>query len=303
MKKMPLFIVLVLASMSLTLPSCKTTSKTADAKLFKFNLQEGKSYDYELVWDLDTEVMGQTSSVSVSGLYSMDVAKIEGGVRSVETAYKSLKMSIIAMGMNLEVDSDNKETDNGEKDITKNPVGMMNKMVAGLVNKKFIIKVDEEGRVLEVIGLEKILTGMIDSMGIEGAARAQALASMKDQFSDQSVKDQFSQVFTIFPNKEIKVGDKWTKTFSTSGKMGGAYSTEYTVKGIEGDHVSLITRTKIASLSGGDDITGTQSGNMLVDSKTGLMINAEFDQDLKVKSEGQTVNIIGKGKIKGKETK
>ncbi len=45
---------------------------------------------------------------------------------------------------------------------------------------------------------------------------------------------------------------------------------------------------------------GTQTGNIIVDSKTGMMVNAEFDQNIEVKAQGQKVEVIGKGRIKGK---
>jgi len=280
--------------------SCKSSSKAGASTLLKFNLEQGKGYDYEMVWDLETEVAGQKSSISITGLYSMNVTGIENNVRSVTTAYKSMRMNMQMAGMTVDIDSDKPIADNGEKDITKNPLGIMNKIVSGIIGKKFVIKVDEEGKVLEVIGFERIFTGMIDSMGLDEKAKEAAAASFKEQFNDQNIKDQFAQVFTIFPNKEIKVGDSWEKTYTTGGKMAATYLNTYTVKEIDGDHVSLTTKSKISSDGTGQDLSGTQSGNILVDSKTGLMISGEYDQDIQVKSGGQTVQVTGKGKIKGK---
>ena len=82
--------------------------------------------------------------------------------------------------------------------------------------------------------------------------------------------------------------------------MGAKFTTTYTAKEIEGDHVTLTSKTKIFSNDEGTEISGTQNGNIIVDSKTGLMINAEFDQQMKVKTQGQTIELTGKGKVKGK---
>ena len=141
---------------------------------------------------------------------------------------------------------------------------------------------------------------MVDSMGLDENMKAQLTASLKDQFSEQTMKDQFAQVFTIFPNKEIKVGDSWEKEYSTSGRMAAKYTTTYTAKEIEGDHVTLTAKTKITSSANGQEMDGTQTGNIIVDSKTGMMVNAEFDQNIEVKTQGQKVEVIGKGRIKGK---
>lgn len=301
MKKISiLFAALLLIITAGGFQSCKTSSSASTTKVLKFNLEQGKGYDYEMVWDLDSKVAGQESNISITGLYSMNVTSIDDKIRSISTMYKSLRMNMKLAGMTLDIDSDKPVQNNGETDISKNPLGMMNKVVSGMVGKKFIIKVDEEGKVLEVIGFEKIITDMVDSLGVDEGAKAQAMASMKDQFSDQNIKDQFAQVFTIFPNKEIKVGDSWEKNYSTGGKMPAKYTTTFLVKDIEGDHVTLTTKTKIGSNGDAQEISGTQTGNIIVDSKTGLMINGEFDQNLEVKTEGQVVAVTGKGKIKGK---
>ena len=301
MKKLSLLLAAGLMVLTIAgVQSCKSSSKTSVSKMFKFNLEQGKGYDYEMVFDLDTKAGGQAIAMTVAGQYSMNITGTEGNVKSITTAYKSMRMSMKMPGMNIDIDSDKPQQDNGSEDMTKNPIGMMNKVFAGIVGKNFIIKVDEEGKVLEVTGFDKILTDMVDSMGMDENVKKQVAASLKDQFNDQSIKDQFAQVFTIFPNKEIKVGDSWDKSYTTGGKMAAKFTTTYTAKEIEGDHITLATKTKISSDKDDMEIDGTQTGNIIVDSKTGLMINAEFNQNMDVKTQGQSVEITGKGRIKGK---
>ena len=280
-----------------SIQSCKSSSQASGSKMFKFNLENGKGYDYEMVFDLQTKVGPQTINMTVGGEYSMNITGTEGDVKSVATSYKSMRMNMQAGGMNIDIDSDKPLAEDGNG---KDPLQMMNRVFKGLVGKQFIIKVDESGKVLEVTGFDKILTGMVDSMGMEDNMKMQIEASLKDQFNNESIKDQFAQVFTIFPNKEIKVGDSWEKSYSTTGKMGATFTTTYTAKEIEGDHITLASKTKITSKEGGEEISGDQTGNIIVDSKTGLMINAEFDQNMEVNAQGQKVQVTGKGKIKGK---
>jgi len=47
-------------------------------------------------------------------------------------------------------------------------------------------------------------------------------------------------------------------------------------------------------------LDGNQTGKLLVDSKTGLVVNADFEQDIKASVGGQSMTIKGKGRIKGK---
>ncbi len=301
MKKLTFFIALAaFFTMLISFQSCQSSSKVSSAKLLKFNLEKGKGYDYEMVWDMSTKAGGQETKISIDCLYSMNVTANDGSVKTVTSAYKAVKMNIDAMGMNIDIDSDKPVKDNGTPG-EKDPLGAMNKVFSSMVGKPFVIKVDEEGKVLEVIGFDKIVSDMVDSIGGDESTKAQVMASMKDQFNEQSIKDNFAQMFTIFPNKEVKVGDTWDKTHSTGGKMPAKFNTTYTVKEIEGDHVTLAAKTKIGSSGEGDmQIDGTQTGNIIVDSKTGLMVNAEYDQDMQVKTKGVSITVTGKGKIKGK---
>ena len=301
MKKITFSLLSFFAVLTITaIQSCKPSSKASTATLLKFNLEKGKGYDYEMVWDLDSKAMGQTTKLTIDGLYSMKITDDDGKIKTVATSYKSLKMNMNVMGMEIELDSYKPLTGSGETGMEKNPIGMMSKVFSGIVNKPFSMRVDEEGRVLELTGFDKIITDMIDSLGLDAQMKTQVLASMKDQFNEQTMKDNMAQLFTIFPNKEIKVGDSWDKSYTTGGKMAGKFTTTYTVKEIEGDHVTMSTKTKIGPIDNTTEIDGTQTGNIIVDSKTGLMINAEYNQDIKVTTQGVTVDIVGKGKIRGK---
>lgn len=299
MKKITICIAALITVMSLSFLQSCDNSKAA-GKVLKFNLEVGKGYNYEMVWDMNSKAGEEASLVTIAGVFSMNVTGNENGVRSVTTAYKSIRMGIKAKGVEIDIDSEKPAKEAEQGDIMGTIIGMMNKVVSGIVGKSFVIKVNEEGKVLEVNGFEAIINGMVDSLDIDQNVKAAVSASLKDQFNEQNLKDQFAQVFTIFPNKEIKVGDTWDKSFSTSGKTAAAYKTTYTVKAIEGDNVTLDTKTKISQAEDGPQMDGTQTGTIMVDSKSGLLINAEFDQTLKATMQGTTVDITGKGKIKGK---
>lgn len=299
MKKVKLLLgVALIATGIFLLPSCQSSkTSSGSGKVLKFNLEKGKGYDYEMVWDMDMKVAGQTSAVTVDGQYSMNIVDENAGVKTVATTYKSIRMAMNVMGMEIEMDTD-KPVDE-DTDVESNPMGAMNKVMKGLVNKPFMVKVDEEGNVLEITGVDKIVESMLDSLGIEPERKEMVKASMKEQFSDESMKDNFAELFTVFPNKEVKVGDSWKKTYSKGGKTAATFNTTYTVKEIDGDHVTLKAESKI---SGKEEmeVEGTQTGNIIIDSKTGLMINAEYEQNMSITTQGQKITMIGKGRIKGK---
>lgn len=281
----------------ISIQSCK--SPTA-GKVLKFNLEKGKTYDYEMIWDMDQQMMGQDSKINISGGYTIAVTDDKDNVKTLKAVYKDFKMYMKMMGMEINIDTDKPGEPLSEADIKANPLGMMSRMFAGIKGKEFTMKVDGEGKVLEVSGFEQIVNGMVDSIEVAEDIKMQMRASLKDQFNEQNIKDQFAQVFTIFPDKEVKVGDTWEKSWQMGGRMPAKYTTKYTVKDIEGDHVGLAAQTNIGSDTEEMKIKGTQTGNLLVDSKTGLVLNAEFDQNMETTTRGMDIKTVGKGKIKGK---
>lgn len=298
MKKIFVFVSAIAAMCAfVVIPSCQS-GKASAGKMLKFNLEKGKGYDYEIIWDMDMNGMGQQSKINIAGLYSMAVADDSAGIKSISTEYKNLRMDMNVMGMNINIDSN--QPDNSSGDDSNLLQKMMGKMFSGIIGKPFIIKADEEGNVVEVTGFDALINSMVDSLNIDEDQKAMALASMKGQFNDDEIKKQFAPVLSIFPNKKVKVGDSWEKAYSVGGNMPAKFVTTYTVKQIEGDHVSMEAKTKISS-DGSEEmkLSGTQDGNIMVDSKTGLTINASFTQKIEVIAKGMTMEIAGKGKIKG----
>jgi hypothetical protein len=299
MKKITLLLALIVVTLSFNvIQSCKSAGSASSTKMLKFNLEKGKGYDYEIVWDINQTIMGKAAEISIGADYSIRVEEDKDHIKTLSNTYKSFRMNMNMMGVKIDVDTD-KPAPATEDSPGGIPTGMMNKIFSGIVGKTFTMKVDEEGKVLEVSGFTEMLQSMSDSMGMSDEMKQKMSASLKDQFNEQTVKDQFAQVFTIFPNKEIKVGDTWDKNFSMGGKMPAKYATTYTVKEIEGDHVTVSTKTKIEG-TGEMSISGDQTGTIIIDSKTGLMVNGDYNQDIQAKVQGMSFDMTGKGKIKGK---
>jgi hypothetical protein len=302
MKKIIISITVIATVVIMTaLPSC-ISSKASSARLLRFNLEKGKEYDYDIIWDMDQQVMGNETKISIAGLYSLKVTDDNGTEKTITATYRRFIMNMKMMGMEIDVDTDKPSPPLTKEEMEKNPMGIMNRIFAGITGKPFVMKADQEGNILAVTGFQEMLRSMVDSLAFNETIRAQMMASLKDQFNEQSVKDQFSQVFTIFPDKEVAVGDSWEKRFSTGGKTPANYKTNYTVTVREGDSVTLASKTTIEPAGGTvvTEVKGTQTGTIQIDSKSGLMVNGDFDQKLEVMTNGVKVDMAGKGKIKGK---
>jgi hypothetical protein len=291
-----LFIALLFA-----LAGCKTASNTA-SKPLSFNLSTGKSYDYDMRYEIDQSMMAQNTKMTLGTLYSVDVLSDSAGIKTLKGTYRNFRMKADMMGIAIDIDTDKPDT---SKPDPGNPMAMMSKVFRMIKGATFTMKIDKKGNVLAVTGAEQfrdMIVAYADSMGADEADLQSAREAFSQQFNEEAVKSQFSQIFTIFPDKEVKIGDSWEQVTSTNAPMAAKNTTKYTVKEIEGDMVTLTSKTKMEGTDKSKfDLEGDQEGNLIVNSKTGLVVQAEYNQNMYVKAQGMTIGMKAKGNITGKE--
>lgn len=295
-------IILVVLATLLLFPACQSTRSATASKMLKFNFEKGKGYDYEMIMNMDQDVNGQQMQMDMTTYYSMDVTAVEGNTKTLTTRFDRFKMKVGANGVGLEVDSDKPLRVESDSSGKRNPIKMISSLLGAIRGQRFQMKVDDEGNVLEVSGFSDMAQRLVDSMKLEGKEREQMMAQFNSQFNETTVKNQFEKVFHLFPNKTVKVGDTWTKN-SDVNMMGSTqhHSTIYTVKEIEGDMVTLDESTKIEGGSPQAKFDGKITGTIVIDSRTGLVMNADEDMSMKTTTgENRVFSTIGKTKVKGK---
>lgn len=162
------------------------------------------------------------------------------------------------------------------------------------------MKVNSEGSITEVTGFDQMAASIADSLGLQGASREQMLQAFSKRFNGDAVKEQMERFLFIFPDKEVKVGDSWTKSSSQKGLMDAKYNSVYKVTDIEGEMVTVEELTTINSANPQTELAGEIKGELVIDSRTGLVVNADQDIKANTKEKGNTVKITGKTKVKGK---
>jgi len=300
MKKLALSLfLLITASAVILFQSCQSTKSSTATKMLKFNPENGKGYDYEMVFNMDETVKDQKIQMDMSAYYSMEVAGGEADLKELTTTIDRFKIKTSMGAMNFEIDTDKPLPSMGDTS-SGDPMRMLNKLFGAIKGQKFTMKVNAEGKVTEVKGFESMGNKLLDSLGIDGAQKEQFNQQFNKQFNAEQMQGQFDRILYIFPNKEVKVGDSWEKTSQQTGQMPGKYISKYTVSEIEGDMVTLDEDTKLSVDQQGANVNGKITGKIVVDSRSGLVVKA--DQDLKVTTtaEGTPIDIVGKISIKGK---
>jgi len=282
---------------AVVISSCKNSGSSAGTVL-KFDLEKGKQYGYEIVWDMDQKVMDRDDKINLLGNFSFEVIADDGKIKTLKGVYRTFRLYMKIMGLEMDIDTDKPTAAVSENE---NIEGMMKRLFSKIKGKAFTMRVDEEGNILSVSGLDEIINTMIDSAGLNEEMELQMRASLRDQFNEQELKNQFAHIFMIFPDKAVNQGDSWQRNYSIAGKVAADFSTIYTVKQKDGDLVSLDAKSAIRPAGGDMEVKGTQSGTLLVDSKTGLVLQAEFIQEMEAKVNDLQLTINSTGKVRGKE--
>jgi hypothetical protein len=257
-----------------------------DSVLLKFNFKKGKTYNYTMSFDVKQKKGDQTRGTNMKWNYDMQVVDVKNDLKTIKTTYKRIDMSV-NMG------NDQKMEFSSEKEVdVADFMQLPSKMFSIIKGKSFTMQVNEKGEIISVTGFDKIGEAVVGEMNVPEEMKPMMRQNFQKQFNDDAVKQMFSQSFEIFPNKYVKVGDSWKKNSSVPA-LKQDIATIYTVKNIKGNRVFINGESKLKSSDG--KTSGMQTSKLIIDSKTGLMIDGVFDQK---SSDGQ---MNSKSRITGKE--
>jgi hypothetical protein len=164
----------------------------------------------------------------------------------------------------------------------------------GLINKSFDVKFTPQGKVTSVTGMDEIMKSIEQSN--DNAMAKQMIAGLKQQFSDEAMKQTFEQSFNIYPGKPVNVGDSWNikQSLNVSGTQTGT-DTKYTLKSVNNNLAKVDVNSNISvnlsAVGAGGTLAGTMSGTMDVNVDTGLPVTSNITQDIKGNIEANGMNM------------
>ena len=249
------------------------------------NIEKGEKYNTHMSNDQETIVTFNNQEMRIkqktdmdSSLNILDVDKDKNV--TISYTYDSMKITIDTAG--------NKITYDSKEDNNNNPLSAMYSSILG---KSFTIKLDKEGTVLEVKGLDDIIASTIDNTpGTE--QQKQALKnSLKQSFSDEGLKSAFQQTMSNYPMENSKVGDTWenkneltvifpmviTSKFKLLSDKDGLL-TIYTQSIIHADTQN--NAVDIMGIKANVALNGEMNGNLIINKKNPLLQNGTIIQNI-----------------------
>ena len=145
--------------------------------------------------------------------WSQEVQAVDDqGAATVKLTYTTVKFKMAAGPMVMEYDSEKGQ----------GPPAMM-AFLGAIVNQGFTFKVNPNGKVSNVTGVDEMFKKMAEKM--PEAQRDQMLAQMKGQLGEKMIEN----MYEYYPDKAIDNGDSWTRTQKLPAPLAANVTTKYTL--------------------------------------------------------------------------
>ncbi|MGC8862190.1 MAG: DUF6263 family protein [Armatimonadota bacterium] len=171
---------------------------------------------------------------------------------------------------------------------------VMNAFFAGLNGQSFTVEVAPSGEIRSVTGVESAIEAALRSLGdYPDQVRALASAFAGQVLSEPVWRSALAGVFSVLPPEPVEVGERWSRSSSTSTQGAGEISHFY-YKILERTNgvAKIKVFTEVKSLHREPMpgvrlmLAGTGEGTVQVDEATGLLIRGSSKSNLKGRVSG-----------------
>jgi len=267
------------------LSSC--TSPPDEKLTFKLHLQEGHSYNFEMISEhkISQQVMGRTREVTqlYAFTFTLTVEDIEeDGTAAVAVQYQAVRTSRKEPDSNTEYDSTQPPEEVAERD----------KPFAALVGQGFRMKMGPDGRIQDIQGVDELLDTLLESLTDSPAAiRAMTQISLEEQFGEAALRETMARLTEMYPDRPVGIGDSWAKSITINKGFPMFRSNTYHLISRQGGTATVEVNSEVAPNQqttpvrlGGTtlrlSLSGRQTGTIQIDEKTGLPLRAQLSEDL-----------------------
>lgn len=278
-------------------------AEAAEKMQYRLKLQKGKKYYLRMITEAKTSytVMGRERTMEevISFGYNFDVNDIDmNGNAWVTCTFDWIKIRQKGPGGEVVYDSTQ----------MFQPVAPAAKRLAILLGGKFQIITTPLGNVKQVNGLKKMFKKIEKNIKKTRQERF-LLESLKEQFTEKTIKQIFERQLVIYPETAVGVGDSWRKTAVTPGGLTLIVENIWTLKDRKNGIAIIENHSNIKTDPNAKPIVwdgtktsyrleGKQNGMMEVEESTGLIrdssLNLEMIGELRVETESDetTVKLI-----------
>jgi hypothetical protein len=278
------------ALLTLILCSCLSTStnvKKADTFRLQLNFKKGDAHLQRVTVDqvITQTIEGENIVIKQAVGFDLlqEVVDVDAdGVASLKVTYAAARMKHESMMGNFNYDSANPP-----QQLPPQAMG-----IAALVGNGFTMKMNANGEILSLDGLDKLLEDALGALQLPDGPIKQALAkALKDQFGEDAMRESLQQTSTTYPDKPLAVGDSWEHTTVTTRGFAAWMKHRHTVSSRKNGVVTLHLHSQITDNPKGEPmdtglmklrykISGEQKGVTEIDAISGYPIRGTIKQSL-----------------------
>ena len=253
----------------------------------KLNLEKNKLYRFKSSTEqtVTQTINGnqQSTDSKVDYVLSFKMIDATADFMVTEVHIDTMKSITNAMGKTINVNS---ALDGNIK--SAEMADVLSCIMNRLSKNAMYVKMDYTGRVNEIVN-SKMLSDVIlkdtSSITLTGMMATGIKKQIAEMISDRTLKTTIEMFTYHLPGKQVAAGDNWDLNVNTnSGGMSLDINTKYHLDGINGNAANQTVEAEIKAaanadpiVSGGarvtyDDIKGLSKSNMVIDIRTGLII-------------------------------
>jgi hypothetical protein len=160
--------------------------------------------------------------------------------------------------------------------------------IATLPGTELALRITSDGEVVEVRGIDEMLDRMIAAMNLPDTPQKEMVVSnLRQQFGADAFRQQFEQITSFYPLREVAVGDRWESTQTISAGFPMTVRSLYILKSRQGGKAYIDVSSAVTSdpknpvamgqLTMAYEIGGTQKGEIVVEEASGLPVRSDLD--------------------------
>lgn len=249
----------------------------------RINVKKGDKYNVHIVQEQESLITvnnqeNKTNDVAEMN-FTMDVKEDDNDKNStIEYKYDSIQISREAYGNKIEYNSKNKTENN-----------FLNSMYEGFIGKGFTVKLDSRGQVLDIKGIDELLTSVADNSANGDEQRKFIKEDLKKMFGEESIKSMIKKSTSYYPDKNIQNGDKWKNKYNIKTTFPIDVENTFKLLGEEdgvlmvGVESSLVSDTQnnpidIMGVKTNISLNGNGKGSIEIDKASGIPKKATIKQ-------------------------
>jgi hypothetical protein len=292
---------------AITIFSCKTRPD-ADTQY----VNKDKVYKLFLKPDVDSKYYYDISNkseikVEVDGKKVDNISKTSVGANYEFKKDSAGNFLVSVMYDKIHIYSKNKDTET-DMDAANAAFSMdpVEKMLGDLKAAHIRATVSPAGEVITVDGYKELADKIMQGFNSTDAYTKNILQTKLDQLiSDGIIKQNMDQLFKIYPDSALHIGDRWKSLSKQNGEISLNVKSIYTLKDIDNDVAIIKIEGELISdksapanftsmTNASTDLKGQQQGEYKMDTKTGLLISGKMTAKIEgtIQAMGREIPVV-----------